>query len=608
MIAENSEMTLNKKTLSPHHGRNFIKNIFYFIANHTSYCFALVPFVALGGYFSALYGFFLIYFSIDFSQSETERIFALTIIFMLLLVSIIHSFLFGILGRYKIPAFFKFAHKINLFYFKLKNSQNIEDKELIENFKILIKLPHYHMLISLAIVVLVSFPSALVEFLLSRSTQHLIINGLGAIISGVVYSYLCYIITEYLSSDMRGICRRLISIRSLKYTTLYGLSIKKKIMLNAFFMFFSTAILVYFLVFCSASLFYTILFLIVTFLIMFFLTTVLLNSITSALKKISSATRELSSGAGGLLYFGYNEMELIEFSESFNRSVKEIIDLRHNLQNLVDTRTKDLRKKAEELEEANRSLKELDEIKSGFLSSVSHELRTPLTSIIGFTKLIRKDLKIILPSVTKSEKNSDKKKGRIAGNLDIIIQEGDRLTRLINDVLDLSKIESGRIEWIDTVLSIGECIEHAVRAMSSQLAQKDNVEVGIHISDAAPKVKADRDKLVQVVINLINNALKFTEEGHIRIDASGTSDGMVQVMVSDTGIGVPQEDLEKIFDKFHQVIKGDTLSNKPKGTGLGLSICRHIIEHYGGRIWAESQPTKGCTVKFILPAFPNTTP
>ena len=277
----------------------------------------------------------------------------------------------------------------------------------------------------------------------------------------------------------------------------------------------------------------------------------------------------------------------------------DLADLNRHLEQLVRDRTEDLVNKARELEEANQRLRELDEMKSAFLSSVSHELRTPLTSILGFSKLLHKEFgKNFLPLA--GEQTTLVRKGeRIQENLSIISHEGERLTRLINDVLDLNKIESGRMGWRDERLNMNDIVDVAVQAVAGMFAQNSKIDLVTEIESGLPSVVADSDRLQQVLINLLNNAVKFTEEGNVVVRAFPRF-GQVRIEVSDTGLGIHPEDQTQIFEKFHQT-RTDTMEDKPKGTGLGLTICREIIEHYGGRVWVESEVGHGSTFIFTLP-------
>jgi signal transduction histidine kinase/CheY-like chemotaxis protein len=326
------------------------------------------------------------------------------------------------------------------------------------------------------------------------------------------------------------------------------------------------------------------------------------------LKKLLSPIRELAGACSQIEKSGDLSVKVREdlpgevgiLARQLNRMIEAIRDFHQELEAKVRERTKELLQKTKELEEANERLKELDRTKSAFLSSVSHELRTPLTSVLGFAKLIHKDFTKFFAPLSGDDKKLKKKANRISENLSIIVREGERLTRLINDVLDLAKIESGRIEWKDTTFNLKELLEDAVNSVSGQFAQKPEVELKLELPQDLPDIYADRDRLQQVFINLLNNAAKFTEKGYVKIWAKVENDKVI-IAVEDTGCGIPKEDLNKVFDKFHQVIHGDTLKDKPKGTGLGLAICKQIIEHYNGKIWVESELGKGSTFFVELP-------
>ena len=255
-----------------------------------------------------------------------------------------------------------------------------------------------------------------------------------------------------------------------------------------------------------------------------------------------------------------------------------------------------------ELKVREEQLREMDQLKSNFLSSVSHELRTPLTSVRGFARLIAKDFDRRIRPLTATDAKLRRYSDRIAGNLKIIQDESDRLTRLINDVLDLSKIESGAIQWRDAVIEVDDMVRRAYNAASGQFNENPKVKAELRVAAGLPKVRIDRDRLVQVIVNLLNNAAKFTDEGVVQLAARAANDDAVEISVTDTGVGIPVEDVARVFDKFHQVTKTDTLEDKPKGTGLGLAISRQIVEHYGGRIWVESEFGKGSRFAFTLPS------
>lgn len=255
----------------------------------------------------------------------------------------------------------------------------------------------------------------------------------------------------------------------------------------------------------------------------------------------------------------------------------------------------------QELEAANQRLQKLDQMKSDFLSSVSHELRTPLTSIRGFATLIEREFSRSFLPLAGEDAALQKKSQRIRGNLEIILKESERLTRLINDVLDLAKIEAGRIEWHDTPIQPEVLLRDAANASHGMFESKPAVALQLEIQEGLPPFIGDADRLLQVLVNLLNNAAKFTERGAVTIKAFLNEDKLIQIEIRDTGIGFVAEDAEAIFDKFQQSKHGDTLADRPKGTGLGLAISREIVVRHGGRIWASSEPGKGSTFALTLP-------
>lgn len=251
------------------------------------------------------------------------------------------------------------------------------------------------------------------------------------------------------------------------------------------------------------------------------------------------------------------------------------------------------------LTQANEKLTELDQMKTNFLSTVSHELRTPLTSVIGFARIMQKKFDSVLyPALVDNEDKKVMKAIRqVMDNTGIIVEEGERLTSLINNVLDLAKMEAGRVDWNIINLNIEEIIDRGIASTSSLFAVKPVLMVK-KIPKNLPLCLGDHDRLIQVVINLISNAIKFTDEGSVTLTAELEADELI-VSVIDSGTGIKAEDQALVFEKFKQV--GDTMTDKPQGTGLGLPICKEIIEHLGGRIWVESKIGIGSTFSFSLP-------
>lgn len=252
------------------------------------------------------------------------------------------------------------------------------------------------------------------------------------------------------------------------------------------------------------------------------------------------------------------------------------------------------RKRAEEdredliaqLRTANEKLRSIDQMKTNFITLASHELRTPLTTIKAFIELLL--IKQHLPDTQRTKL------------MTTVNEETDRLTRLVNDLLDLARIEAGAVSWRREDLLLEPLVENVLAGMTPIFSKKD-IRVAATIAPPYTGIRGERDRLIQVVTNILSNAAKFTSRGgsvHVAVlrDPSAPS---VAVSVSDDGIGIRPEDLDAIFDKFHR--SEDAHQTGIEGTGLGLAIAREIVEHHGGRIWASSERGKGSVFTFTLP-------
>ncbi|WP_431858378.1 ATP-binding protein [Azospirillum sp.] len=250
----------------------------------------------------------------------------------------------------------------------------------------------------------------------------------------------------------------------------------------------------------------------------------------------------------------------------------------------LEHKTAELERASDALRAANERLKELDRLKDEFLSTVTHELRTPLTSIRALSEILLDD-----PDTAAETRQEF---------LSVIVKESERLTRLINQVLDMAKIEAGEVDWNIGPVDLRAVAEHAVDT-TSQLFRDKDVDLAVELPAGLPHVRGDDDRLVQVVVNLLSNAAKFTPPGgHVRLRAYTTPDG-ARLDVSDDGPGIAPEHQAIVFDRFRQV--GDTMTDKPQGTGLGLAICKRIVEHLDGRLWVESAPGRGATFSVLIP-------
>jgi two-component system, sensor histidine kinase and response regulator len=253
-------------------------------------------------------------------------------------------------------------------------------------------------------------------------------------------------------------------------------------------------------------------------------------------------------------------------------------DLTQTLEHRVQDRTR-------ELQAANKKLQELDRLKSVFVSIVSHELRTPMTSIKGYIENMLDGL-----TGTLSERQAHYL-GRVKYNV-------ERLTRMINDLLDLSRIEAGRVELALAPLSIAEVVSEIVDSLQP-IGQAKSISIQRRHQGGPVRISADRDKLHQILTNLIQNAAKFTTSGgQIRVETKSMEGGVVQFCVSDTGCGISPQEQAKIFERFY---RGETIQVDQRGAGLGLAITKSLVEMHGGRIWVESILGQGSRFYFTMP-------
>ena len=239
---------------------------------------------------------------------------------------------------------------------------------------------------------------------------------------------------------------------------------------------------------------------------------------------------------------------------------------------------------ASELRNLNEQLKSIDKLKDDFMSSVTHELRTPLTSIRALTELMRDE-----PDMDSDQRQQF---------LGLVVVESERLSRLVNQVLDMAKIESGHAEWHNIDVDLGELAAQALLTTAELFRERGAVVVLLRPSHG-PVLRADADRLLQVMINLLSNAAKFMPQTEGRVEVRVTAGPLAAtVEVQDNGVGVPPEQQALVFEKFRQ---GGDAAKRPQGTGLGLPISRQIIEHFGGRLWLRSEGAQGACFGFDLP-------
>ncbi|MBI5200443.1 MAG: HAMP domain-containing histidine kinase, partial [Elusimicrobia bacterium] len=307
----------------------------------------------------------------------------------------------------------------------------------------------------------------------------------------------------------------------------------------------------------------------------------------------ASMRRQLAIGAACLVV---GLLGAAWLASDVNRTLRKLTDAARHIgagelsYQVMTQRADEIGQLSAEFNSMGQKLAELEEMKKRFLESVTHDLKSPLASIDGYARVIAMGL---------SGPVTDKQKQQ----LEAMTQSSGRLARMIDDILDLSRMEAGKMEFDFMPLDVGR-VASSTRDLLSVLADKYEVQLVSEVEDGAPEVQADSDQIHRVVTNLVSNALKFTPKGGtIAIGVKKGPDGGVVVSVKDTGVGIPKDKLASMFTKFFQVEETKNEA-RVKGTGLGLTICRRIVEAHGGRIAVESEFRKGSTFSFNLPPKP----
>jgi two-component system, NtrC family, sensor kinase len=326
--------------------------------------------------------------------------------------------------------------------------------------------------------------------------------------------------------------------------------------------------------------------LLAAFLLLAIATSVLLaRRLVRPIESIQTAAARIGSGALDQRIEVAANDELGALAEEFNRMATQLQESYSSLEQKVEERTLELETALSELDEKSRELEAASEHKSAFLANMSHELRTPLNAILGFSQVLREGM--------AGEVNAKQ-----AEYLDDVLSSGNHLLALINDVLDLSKVEAGEVELEVAPFSLREALERGI-VMVRERAGEDGVQLALGLDTGVDVIEGDERRIRQVIFNLLSNAVKFTPPGGAVDVSAAQVNGEVRVSVADSGPGIAPEDHKRIFEEFRQTEAG---VSQGEGTGLGLALSKRLVELHGGRIWVDSELGRGATLVFTLPA------
>lgn len=569
--------------LQPYHKYGFLRfilrSVFSPLAEKISFGFAVSLFSVTGAWFASLYAGFLILGVHDFTGSAIKNG-LMAIIIATTTTTILHYIHYGLFSNNGIKGFSKTPIIVNQFLTKgldwapIKKINNEEFKLFSKAF---FRLPVNNFYVSLTYAFLVALVSSTAVYLHERSlTDALIIFGAG-ILAIVIYSYFAYLITDFAVSLLRPVLKEEARKRNIPLQQTKSYSFKSA---------FSFLVLMVFISLIIVGLYVSnnihkegVVFLFIA------LTTILIgifvflhfNALDVYLGEIYASTHRMVKGEGGGLFPSFDYKEIRISSENFNEVADEFSELRKDLELRIKERTIDILKAKEQAEAASLA-------KSNFLANMSHEIRTPMNGIIGMTEIL-----------LKTDVSDDQLE-----YLQIIENSANTLLTIINDILDFSKIEADKLELESISFSITKVVEEVADIVAIKAAQKNLNLVTFIDTDTPQNVFGDPLRLKQILLNLANNAVKFTEKGEIFISAelSEKQEHRFKMIfkVSDTGIGIAPEQKEKLFQSFSQV--DTSITRKFGGTGLGLIISRKLVSMMHGTIDVESHQGKGSTFWF----------